>query len=176
MRVLVLTPSFLPHKVVSWERAIIMFFSHKVEIVDSYDEDLRSPSLTMKMPAVVRLKKHPSGMKRSVKFSRINVFTRDGFRCQYCGSPKRMNELNYDHVVPRHLGGRTTWENIVSSCYPCNGRKANRTPEQAGMKLLRSPHVPKTLPLVPPRLDPREVPPVWAEWVRGFFTQRDAVA
>jgi 5-methylcytosine-specific restriction endonuclease McrA len=176
MRVLVLTPSFVPHKVVSWERAITMYFCRKVEIVDSYDEDLRSPSMTMKMPAVVRLTKTPSGIKRSVKFSRLNVFTRDGFRCQYCGSPKRLGELSYDHVVPRHCGGRTTWENIVSCCYPCNHRKANRTPEQASMRLLRAPVRPKTLPLMPPRFDPRDVPPIWAEWVKAFFTQESAVA
>src|SRR5262245_51511467 len=109
MRVLVLSPSYVPHKVIAWERAIVMIFTDKVDVVDSYDEELRSPSFTMKMPAVVRLKTTPSLMKRSVKFSRVNVLTRDGFRCQYCGSPKRMAELNYDHVLPRHLGGRTTW-------------------------------------------------------------------
>jgi 5-methylcytosine-specific restriction endonuclease McrA len=174
MRVLVLTPSFLPHKVITWERAVVMFFSGKVEIVDSYEEELRSPSITMKMPAVVRLKNTPSAVKRSVKFSRVNVFTRDGFRCQYCGSPKRMAELNYDHVTPRHLGGRTTWENIVSSCYPCNSRKANRTPEQAGMKLRQKPYAPKTLPVAPPRFDPRDVPPVWADYVRSFFKDEAA--
>jgi 5-methylcytosine-specific restriction endonuclease McrA len=174
-RVLVLTPAYVPHKVISWERAIVMFFNSKVQIVDVYDEELRSPSLTMKMPSVVRLVRNPAGVKRSVKFSRVNVFTRDGYRCQYCGSPKRMAELNYDHVVPRHFGGRTVWENIVTSCYGCNGRKANRTPEQAGMKLLRKPYAPKTLPLMPPRFDPRDIPPSWADYVRGFFTE-EAVA
>ncbi len=173
-RVLVLSPSYVPHKVISWERAIIMFFSGKVEIVDSYDEELRSPSMTMKVPAVVRLKKTPSAIKRSVKFSRINVFTRDGFRCMYCGSPKRMGELSYDHVVPRHVGGRTNWENIVTSCYPCNAKKANRTPEQAGMKLRRQPYAPKTLPVAPPRFDPRDVPPAWADYVRSFFKDEAA--
>lgn len=174
-RVLVLTPAYVPHKVISWERAVVMFFGGKVQILDSYDEELRAPSLTMKMPSVVRLVRHPAGVKRSVKFSRVNVFSRDGFRCQYCGSPKRMTELNYDHVVPRHVGGRTCWENIVTSCYACNARKANRTPEQAGMKLLRKPYVPKTLPFVTPRFDPRDIPSSWADYVRGFFT-KDAVA
>lgn len=173
-RVLVLTPAYVPHKVVAWERAILMYFSKKVEIIDSYDEELRSPSLTMKMPSVVRLVRSPAGIKRSVKFSRVNVFTRDGFRCQYCGSPKRMNELNYDHVIPRHRGGRTIWENIVAACYPCNSRKANRTPEQAGMKLLKKPYTPKTLPMMPPRFDPREIPASWADYVRSFFKDEAA--
>lgn len=175
MRVLVLCPSYVPHKVISWERAIIMYFLGKVDVVESYDEELRSPSLTMQMPAVVRLKRQPQAARRSIKFSRVNVFTRDNFRCQYCGSRKRAQELNYDHVVPRHRGGRTTWENIVSSCYPCNSRKANRTPEQAGMRLLRAPYTPKALPFTLPRFDPRDLPPVWAQWVQGFFHE-EAVA
>jgi 5-methylcytosine-specific restriction endonuclease McrA len=165
----------VPHKVISWERAVVMYFSGKVEILDHYEEELRSPSLTMKMPSVVRLVRAPSGVKRSVKFSRVNVFTRDGYRCQYCGSPKRMGELSYDHVVPRHRGGRTVWENIVASCYGCNARKANRTPEQAGMKLIRKPFTPKSLPISPPRFDPRDVPAAWIEYVRSFFKE-EAVA
>jgi 5-methylcytosine-specific restriction endonuclease McrA len=171
MRVLVLSPSFVPHGIISWERAVTMMFLGKVDVLDSYDAELRSPSITIKMPAVVRLKRQPQPIKRSVKFSRANVFARDGHRCQYCGSPKRVGELNYDHVVPRHRGGRTTWENIVSSCYPCNSRKANRTPEQAGMKLRRAPYAPKVLPLMPPRFDPRELPPIWSQWVQGFFRE-----
>ena len=173
-RVLVLTPAFVPHKVISWERAIVMFFLHKVDVIDSYDEELRSPSIVMKMPSVVKLRKMPNGIQRSVKFSRMNVFTRDGFRCQYCGSPKKMGELNYDHVVPRIMRGRTHWENIVACCYPCNARKGSRTPEQAGMKLLRKPYVPKSLPVAPPRFDARDVPASWADYVRSFF--KDEVA
>lgn len=177
-RVLLLNSAYVPHKVVSWEHAITMLFNDppKVEVVESTDEVIYSRGdLVVKMPSVVRLVKPVVGLKRAVKFSRINVFTRDGFRCSYCGSPKRMKELNYDHVTPRHLGGRTIWENIVTACYPCNSRKANRTPEQAGMKLLRRPHRPKTLPMVGPRFDPREIPPEWAAWVKGFFID-EAVA
>ena len=86
-------------------------------------------------------------MKRGVKFSRNNVFARDDFRCQYCGARKSARELNYDHVVPRVQGGKTVWENIVASCYDCNGMKRGRTPEQAGMKLLRAPVKPRSLPM-----------------------------
>ena len=169
LRVLLLTPAYAPHRVISWERAVVMLWNDKVEVVEEYEEELRSPSRSIKMPAVVRLKKPFWGLKRAVKFSRHNVFTRDGFRCQYCGSPKRMGELNYDHVVPRHLGGRTVWENIVAACYPCNARKGNRTPEQAGMKLLTRPHRPKSLPLSVPRFDPRDIPASWAEYCKSYF-------
>src|ERR1700733_9138337 len=144
---LLLTPWMMPHKVISWQTAVTMSFLGKVEVVAEYDEQIRSPTLAIRAPAVVRLKRPMGGMKRGVKFSRINVFTRDEFRCQYCGERKGPHELNYDHVVPRVQGGQTVWENIVTSCYDCNAMKRGRTPDQAGMKLLRRPVKPKWLPI-----------------------------
>ena len=161
---LLLTPWMMPHKVISWQDAITMTFLGKVEVLEAYDEVVRSPSVTLRVPAVVRLTKPVGSVKRGVKFSRINVFTRDGFRCQYCGVKKGLAELNYDHVVPRHQGGRTVWENIVTCCYPCNDRKKNRTPEQAGMKLLSRPIKPRTLPYTPVLLDRKGMPEVWSSY------------
>ena len=166
MRVLLLSQSYVPHKVISWQRAVLLWFANKVEVLESYDEDLRSPSVTLKMPAVIRLLRPVARVRRSIKFSRMNVFARDFYCCQYCGQTKRTNELNYDHVVPRHQGGKTNWENVVSSCYACNSRKRNRTPEQAGMRLLRRPSRPAVLPVKPPQLEPQDIPPAWAEWCR----------
>ena len=76
------------------------------------------------------------------------VFERDGNRCQYCWKVFDRRELNLDHVIPRHFGGRTTWENVVCSCIPCNTRKANRLPPQAGMRLYRKPNRPKWRPVI----------------------------
>jgi 5-methylcytosine-specific restriction endonuclease McrA len=159
---LLLTPWMMPHKVISWQVAVTMLFLDKVEVLEAYDEEIASPSLVIQMPAVVRLKRAVGSIKRGVKFSRVNVFTRDGFRCQYCGDKKRMGELNYDHVVPRVQGGRTQWDNIVTSCYPCNERKRNRTPEQASMKLLSRPVKPRTLPMTPVLVDTRTIPAAWS--------------
>lgn len=159
---LLLTPWMMPHKVISWQDAVTMIYLDKVEVLEAYDEEIASPSISIRMPAVVRLKRAAGSIKRGVKFSRINVFTRDGFRCQYCGAHKRMGELNYDHVVPRTQGGKTVWENIVTACYPCNDRKRNRTPEQAGMKLLKLPIKPRTLPMTPVVVDRRAIPAVWS--------------
>lgn len=167
-KVLLLTPDYLPLKVISWQRAVVMYFNRKVEILETYDEDISSPSTSIKAPAVVVLRKGFSGVKRAVKFSRTNVFTRDGYRCQYCGVEKKPHQLNYDHVVPRQQGGRTVWENIVAACYSCNGRKANRTPEQAGMKLLRRPVRPKTLPLAHPKLNLADIPEAWAAYCKAM--------
>jgi 5-methylcytosine-specific restriction endonuclease McrA len=161
-RTLLLNPWMMPHKIITWQDAVTMMFLDKVEVIEAYDEEITSPTLSIRMPAVVRLKRAVGSVKRGVKFSRVNVFTRDGFRCQYCGEKKKMGELNYDHVIPRVQGGKTVWENIVSACYPCNNRKRNRTPEQAGMALLTRPVKPKTLPITPVLFDTKKIPPVWS--------------
>src|SRR5262249_24777376 len=161
---LLLTPWMMPHKVIPWQTAITLLFLDKVEVLEEYEEEIRSPSVALRAPAVVRLKKAIGSVKRGVKFSRLNVFTRDGFRCQYCGQRKRMSELNYDHVVPRDKGGKTIWENIVTSCYACNDRKGNRTPEQAGMKLLKKPLKPAALPISALSLDGTTIPEPWGNY------------
>ncbi len=110
-----------------------------------------------------------------MRFSRINVYTRDGFRCQYCGERKEMRDLNYDHVVPRVRGGHTVWENIVTSCYACNDRKGSRTPEEAGMTLRRKPFKPSSLPVTPAfRLTRSEMPEVWLPYCDHLDVERVA--
>jgi 5-methylcytosine-specific restriction endonuclease McrA len=87
--------------------------------------------------------------------------------CQYCGKKAPMKDLNYDHVIPRIQGGKTVWENIVTSCYPCNDRKAGRTPEQAKMKLLKQPVRPATLPMTQPLLNLKNVPDLWLPYLEA---------
>jgi 5-methylcytosine-specific restriction endonuclease McrA len=91
------------------------------------------------MPAVVRLCRYARGRKKGVKFSRMNVYRRDEFTCQYCGDRPGVSLLTFDHVVPRAQGGKTEWTNIVTACVECNAAKADRTPEQAKMALSRKP-------------------------------------
>jgi hypothetical protein len=93
--------------------------------------------------------------------------------CQYCGTRKEMTQLNYDHVHPRVRGGRTVWENIVTSCYPCNDRKGHRTLEQAGMKLLRKPFRPKTLPMSFLQIDRKTIPEVWSPYCQAQGVEED---
>lgn len=162
---LLLTPWMQPHRIVSWQTAITLLFNNKIEIVEAYEEVVRSPSLSMQMPAVARLVKTVSPNKKGVKFSRINVLTRDKFTCQYCGRKLPMRELNYDHVNPRKRGGKTVWENIVTSCYPCNSRKAGRTPHEAGMRLMCKPVRPKSLPLTPPAIPMEKMPEPWTHYM-----------
>ena len=162
MKTLVLTPWMSPFLIVPWQTGITMMHLDKADLLEQYyDEVCSSPSVSLPMPAVLRLRRAISGFKHGVKFSRSNVLTRDRHTCQYCGAKKRPVELNYDHVVPRRLGGKTVWENIVASCYPCNTRKAGRTPDQASMRLLSKPTRPLTVPLASLTLDERKVPEVW---------------
>lgn len=166
MRTLVLDQGYQPHRVISWKRAVTMLFAGKVEVVEEYDEDIRSVSITIKMPSVVRMLRKIRGRKRAIKFSRMNVATRDKFTCQYCGDRLPLRQLTYDHVLPRAQGGKTTWENIVMACYGCNESKGARTPRQASMRLRKTPVRPKWLPVIAFRIDPAcSVPEAWANWL-----------
>jgi len=164
-RTLLLNSWGLPHAILNWEEAICLVYQDKAIALEEYEETVCSPSTAYFIPAVLQLKEPVRGYKKGIKFSRINVFTRDGFRCQYCGGRFTMRQLNYDHVLPRRQGGKTLWENIVTSCYPCNDRKGGRTPEQAGMKLLRKPAKPHSLPLHPVFIDAGKIPEAWGPYL-----------
>jgi 5-methylcytosine-specific restriction endonuclease McrA len=165
-RVLILTQSWEAHRIVGWEKAVCMLFDGKAEVVDEFDEELRSPSLTMKMPAVIRMTRKTRIKKTSIKFSRENVLTRDGFQCQYCLAEFSRDELTYDHVLPRSRGGKTCWENIVAACYGCNSKKGNRTPDEAGMPLRRTPRKPAWLPVTTKRFNVVRMPEQWRPFIQ----------
>ena len=171
-RTLLLNSWGMPHAVISWPDAITLAYQDKANVLEEYDETVSSPSTTMFIPAVMQLKRSVSGHKKNVKFSRINVFSRDGWKCQYCGGKFTMKELNYDHVLPRRLGGKTTWSNVVTSCYPCNSRKAGRTPEQAGIKLLRRPARPHALPLHSVFIDGNNIHEAWKPYLNLQSVQK----
>lgn len=146
-RTLLLTRQGQPHSILTWEDAITMVYEDTAIVLEEYEETVSSPSVTYQIPAVLQLRNEIRRTKKGVKFSRLNILVRDRFSCCYCGQRCTPKELNYDHVVPRCQGGLTTWTNIVASCVPCNEYKGPRTPEQAGMKLLRKPVKPSSLPL-----------------------------
>ena len=163
-RTLLLNQEYQPLATISWQRAICLLTLGKVEVVEEYDRDIRSVALVIKMPAVVRLITRFRKIKQRVKFSRQNVLARDRWKCQYCGRKKPTPELTYDHVVPRSQGGKTCWENIVTACQDCNARKANRTPAQAGMRLLSEPRRPTWVPVYVMRLT-GSCPDQWASYL-----------
>ena len=127
--------SYYPLSLWPWQTAIKAVFLERVDIVASYGREVHSPTWSMPIPSVIALRQYVKPSEFPT-FTRFNVFLRDRFSCQYCGSP---DNLTFDHVLPRRLGGQSTWENIVAACSPCNLKKGGRTPKQAGMPLLVAP-------------------------------------
>ncbi len=162
---LLLSQSYEPIKIISWQRAITLLFLGKVEVVEEYDHAVRSVTFVIKIPAVVRLLRAFRRHHKPVKFSRVNIYARDGYTCQYCGVRLSVSELTYDHVVPRSQGGTTEWTNIVTCCHDCNRVKGGRTPRQAGMQLRAQPTQPNWVPAVIIRVSLRSVPDAWRDYL-----------
>jgi 5-methylcytosine-specific restriction endonuclease McrA len=162
---LLLNSTFEPLKVVTWKKAIIMVTLEKVEIIEEYDRMIRGVSFSLRLPAVIRLNRFIKRNTPIVKFSRQNLYVRDRGKCQYCGTPFEQKELTYDHVIPRSKGGLTEWTNVVTCCTVCNLKKGGRTPEEAGMSLIRKPRAPIWIPLLPMSLGMKETPDPWKDYL-----------
>jgi 5-methylcytosine-specific restriction endonuclease McrA len=161
--VLVLDVDYRPLRIEDWKRSFCDVLIGKQEVVVySRDRTIQGVSTTYPMPAVVRVLRRFKRDRIRIKFSRLNIYARDGFRCAYCGDRYPTEELTFDHVLPRSRGGRTSWENIVTACVACNTDKADRTPSEAGMKLLHVPRKPHFLPAVMVKMDARKIPAEWA--------------
>lgn len=176
--VLVLNKLYMAVRVVSARRAFTLLYKRDAEALDTDDgriaafdfpawidhsgaraaanghgtEFVRTPRHRLLVPRVIRLVDYADMPRRQVRFSRRSVLARDGHRCQYCGRQLPAGLLSLDHVVPRSLGGGSTWTNIVAACNACNTRKGGRSPQQAGMRLLRPPVAPRRNPLIALRL------------------------
>lgn len=136
--------SYFPLSIWAWQDAVKAVFLDRVSVLSEYETQVHSPRLTMRLPSVIALKDYIPAARRPA-FTRFNVFLRDSFECQYCGQPKPTPDLTFDHVIPRSRGGRTSWENVVTACGPCNLRKANKLPRECQMQ---------------PRMEPRQ-PTSW---------------
>jgi 5-methylcytosine-specific restriction endonuclease McrA len=121
-----------------------MLYGGKAEVLENNSDIMHSPSISIRVPSVIRLVYLIKRPRLQRRLSRREVFVRDNYTCQYCG--KETRDLTIDHIVPRFLGGEHTWENLASACKACNQRKAGRPPEKAGMKLKRQPFTPPPRP------------------------------
>jgi 5-methylcytosine-specific restriction endonuclease McrA len=130
--------SYYPLSLWSWQDSIKAIFLDRVNVLSTYEKTVHSPSFEMKLPSVVCLKSYikPS---RNPAFTRFNVFLRDRFTCQYCGS---RDDLTFDHLIPRSRGGITVWDNVVTACSPCNLKKGGLMPHQCGMNPAQRPFQP----------------------------------
>lgn len=149
---LLLNSDYTPLRLVSWQRAMVLsyIYNSSVEILHFYHREyIRTSSEQLKLPAVIKLNKYVNIRKHSVNFSRRNLFIRDKYTCQYCDNILSQSKLTYDHVIPKSKYAKaqkkqaTCWTNVVTCCPACNKKKANKTPREANMKLIRQPYEPK---------------------------------
>lgn len=176
--VLVLNKFFIAMNVISAKRAITLLYKNSAEVIsidagrfNSYNMDswqdvsllksnlglpeeddelswIKTVSISIQVPKIIRLLFYENRPAWGVKFNRRNIFARDSNCCQYCGKRSPTPELSLDHVIPRARGGEATWTNIVCACTECNKKKGGRTPEEAGLRLIRRPFVPKHSPII----------------------------
>jgi 5-methylcytosine-specific restriction endonuclease McrA len=184
--VLLLNSSMLPLKVIPWERAVMLVLDNKADIIVGYaNRFIRSASTAMEWPAVVALRRF-CHIESKLRFSRSNLLARDSYQCQYCGvRPTKNNgspnleDLTIDHVVPRaqSVKGKvklpwngktvaiTTWENTATACRDCNARKADRTPDQAKMPLLKIPKKPSAMDAIKLTITKYRIPEEWQDYL-----------
>lgn len=184
--VLVLNRHWLAIHVCSARRALCLLYADLARVVDesyrthdfqswrelsavaSHPEMIHTPSFSLLVPQVIMLTRYARRPPQQVKFSRRNIYLRDGHTCQYCGEQPPRDELTIDHVIPRSRGGRTTWENVVLACVRCNTRKGNRLPEESGMRLRRPPLRP-LWPLLPQRGQVFRARSLWQKFVDSAY-------
>jgi 5-methylcytosine-specific restriction endonuclease McrA len=162
-----LNASYEPLRVITWQKAVVLLVKGKVEVIASHGLAVRGVTVTLELPSVLRLLRRVRVARRfhQVPFSRANIYLRDQHRCQYCARRFSATELTFDHVVPASQGGRKEWENIVTCCIECNRKKGGKTPEQAGLKLVRRPRRPSYLPSYAITQGMVDVPPVWRDFL-----------
>jgi 5-methylcytosine-specific restriction endonuclease McrA len=172
-QVLVLNASYEPLNVCTVRRAHVLVYKGKAEVIEQLDRPLHSASDTYPWPHVIRLVTYvrvPHAVQR--KISRRALFARDGWRCAYCGTAG--GRLTLDHVVPRSRGGASVWENVVTSCAPCNLRKGNRLLEETPMRLLRPPRPPAPVLFI--HLAAPKIPLGWQPYLSHFGSASSSTA
>jgi 5-methylcytosine-specific restriction endonuclease McrA len=160
---LVLNRNFYAIQITDWKRAFSLLYADNASVVDEeyrlYDFEtwrelsagldehpqgfIRTPTFRIAIPDVIQLRSYDRLPPMQVKFTRRNIYEHYGFRCCYCGEEYATESLNLEHIIPRSRGGRSDWNNVVTACIACNTHKANRLPDEAGMRLLIQPTKPR---------------------------------
>jgi 5-methylcytosine-specific restriction endonuclease McrA len=166
-RSLLLNASYEPMRVLSWQKALILWFQGKVEVLEYHSVFIRSVRSSFQLPSVMRLKTYVKPRSYgAVRFCRENVYIRDNHTCQYCGIRYSTRVLTLDHVVPVSKQGPKTWTNVVTACRECNQKKGNRTPVGANMPLLKTPVVPSWLPSAEMDIASNNFPQTWLQYLK----------
>lgn len=158
---LLLDRGYQPLKVIPWQRAVVMHLVGRVELLSAHTWEIRTVASAFPAPSVVRLMRALRHRPPFVRFSRENVYLRDGYQCQYCSKHCTNAELTLDHVLPRSRGGKTSWRNVVTACVRCNGDKGRLTPEEAMMPLHTAPRRPKWLAPKILKIGSQPLPEAW---------------
>jgi hypothetical protein len=188
-RCLVLNSDYTPLTVINWKRALVWSIRYQdnpnmgIEIIDFYKNDhiLGPNGKKFPVPAVAKTVKYLKLSNKRVNFCRQNLFIRDNYTCQYCGVVKNIDELTYDHVIPKSIwsyenGSPTNWTNIVTACVRCNRKKSNKTPKQAKMPLIKLPQEPmKNIKYLPVTMFisriRQDIPDEWAIYLpKSYFS------
>jgi 5-methylcytosine-specific restriction endonuclease McrA len=140
--------SYLTYDIESWTEISQL----KAQYEREENDFVRTVRYELAVPRIIRLLGYDRLPRQDVKLNRRNIYARDHGTCQYCSKKFPTSELSLDHVIPRTMGGKTVWENLVCACVRCNARKGGRTPQQAGLHLMRPPHKPKRNPVINIRL------------------------
>jgi 5-methylcytosine-specific restriction endonuclease McrA len=149
MSTLVLNRAWQADRVVSWQEAMRLIFSGRAEVVENHnDRFVKTVTRVFHTPAVIRMLVGQIIKNDRIKLSRRRVWIRDNGKCQYCNQAVSMTSMTYDHVLPRSRGGKTTWDNIVLACSSCNLGKGDKTPNEAGMALVKRPAAPRKIHLL----------------------------
>jgi 5-methylcytosine-specific restriction endonuclease McrA len=163
-KTLLLNATYEPIRIIPVTRAIVLVLAEKAEVINASDREYHSERKAIPIPSVVRLRHFVEiPYLTRVKLTRSALIKRDNGSCGYCG--KTGDHMNVDHITPRSKGGKHRWENVVWSCYPCNSKKADRTPAGAGMKLLVKPYVPKDRITLILGVGKVEVDPQWEPYL-----------
>lgn len=167
-RSLLLNSSYEPMRILSWQKALLLWFQGKAEVLEYHNVFARSAFSAFQLPSVMRLKSYVRPRNYGmVRFCRENVYIRDNFTCQYCGTQQNSKTLTLDHVIPASKNGPKNWTNVVTACRECNQRKANRTPQTANMPLLSIPRVPAWLPTPDLDYNSNQMPGSWGQYLQN---------
>jgi len=156
---------FMAYTFESW-----LEYSKQPRVLDDGYMFVNSPNLKVAIPDIIVLKEYGNFNVREVKFSRENTFHRDKFRCMYCGDQFRRDDLTIDHIIPKSRGGTNSWKNVVACCKPCNHKKADRTPKEAGIKLLSPPTEPQWHTPLNKAAGRPDIRPAWKNFLKSMAT------
>ncbi len=165
---LILNASYEPIKIIHWQKAILLWFQERVEVLDFHNSQVRSISKSYPLPAVIKLKKYINIRgTRGVRLTRQNVFLRDDYICQYCHHKFNKKNLTIDHVHPISKGGLHSWTNVVTACNKCNNQKGCLSLHEFGKSPLHRPTEPQWLPNTEMLYINKNMPEAWRRYLEN---------